>query len=47
MKILLAVDSSKPSLDAVDCLVRHADWYREKPAIELLTVADVPVLVVR
>ncbi len=38
MKILLAVDGSKQSLDAVDCLIEHADWYREKPAVELLTV---------
>ena len=38
MKILLAVDGSKYSLDAVDCLVEHADWYRESPAVELLTV---------
>ena len=29
MKILLAVDGSKPSLDAVDCLIEHADWYRD------------------
>jgi nucleotide-binding universal stress UspA family protein len=38
MKILLAVDGSKYSLDAVDNLIEHADWYREKPAVELLTV---------
>jgi nucleotide-binding universal stress UspA family protein len=38
MKILLAVDGSKHSLRAVDCLIAHADWYREKPAVELLTV---------
>lgn len=38
MKILLAVDGSKYSLDAVNCLVEHADWYREKPTVELLTV---------
>ena len=38
MKILLAVDGSKPSLDAVDCLIEHADWYREKPQVELITV---------
>ncbi len=38
MKILLAVDGSKNSLDAVDCLIEHADWYREKPGVELLTV---------
>jgi nucleotide-binding universal stress UspA family protein len=38
MKILLAVDGSKPALDAVDCLIKHADWYREKPAVDLVTV---------
>jgi nucleotide-binding universal stress UspA family protein len=38
LKILLAVDGSKSSLDAVDSLVRHAGWYREKPVVELLTV---------
>ena len=38
MKILLAVDGSKSALDAVDCLIEHADWYREKPAVELVTV---------
>ena len=38
MKILLAVDGSKHSLAAVDCLIEHADWYREKPVVELVTV---------
>jgi nucleotide-binding universal stress UspA family protein len=38
MKILLAVDGSKASLEAVDCLIGHAGWYREKPSVELLTV---------
>jgi nucleotide-binding universal stress UspA family protein len=38
MKILLAVDGSKPSLDAVQCLIDHAGWYAEKPKVELLTV---------
>jgi nucleotide-binding universal stress UspA family protein len=38
MKILLAVDGSKPSLDAVDCLVEHADWYSTPPEVELVTV---------
>lgn len=38
MKILLAVDGSKFSLDAVDCLIEHADWYRGKPVVELVTV---------
>ena len=45
MKILLAVDGSKYALDAVDCLIEHANWYREKPVVELLTVhAPVPKL---
>ena len=38
MKILIAVDGSKPSLVAVQCLIDHADWYREKPRVELVTV---------
>lgn len=38
MKILLAVDGSKHSLKTVKCLIEHADWYGEKPAIELVTV---------
>jgi nucleotide-binding universal stress UspA family protein len=38
MKILLAVDGSKSSLDAVACLIEHADWYRERPQVELVTV---------
>jgi nucleotide-binding universal stress UspA family protein len=38
MKILLAVDGSKYSLDAADCLIKHADWYRQKPTVELVTV---------
>jgi nucleotide-binding universal stress UspA family protein len=38
MKILLAVDGSEHALSAVKLLVQHADWYREKPQVELLTV---------
>ena len=38
MKILLAVDGSAHSLDAVKCVIDHADWYREKPQVELVTV---------
>ena len=38
MKMLLAVDGSKPSLHSVDCLIKHADWYRDKPDVELLAV---------
>ena len=38
MKILLAVDGSKPSLKAVDALIAHAKWFREAPQVELVTV---------
>jgi len=38
MKILIAVDGSKNSLHAVQCLIDHAGWYRSKPEVELLTV---------
>ena len=38
MRILLAVDGSKGSLDAVQCLIDHADWYREAPEVHLVTV---------
>ena len=38
MKILVAVDGSKPSLKAVQTLIDHSDWYREQPQLELLSV---------
>jgi nucleotide-binding universal stress UspA family protein len=38
VKILVAVDGSKHSLDAVQCLIDHADWYRRKPQVLLVTV---------
>ncbi len=38
MKILVAVDGSKGSLQAVQLLVDHRDWYRERPDVELVTV---------
>jgi nucleotide-binding universal stress UspA family protein len=38
MKILIAVDGSKSSLVAVQCLIDHADWYQGKPKVELVTV---------
>jgi nucleotide-binding universal stress UspA family protein len=38
LKILLAVDGSKPSLKAVDALIAHSKWYREAPQVELVTV---------
>jgi nucleotide-binding universal stress UspA family protein len=45
MKILLAVDGSRHALAAVQCVIDHADWYKEKPSVELLTVhLPVPTL---
>jgi nucleotide-binding universal stress UspA family protein len=45
MKILIAVDGSSHSLAAVTSVIDHAGWYREKPAVELLTVhLPVPTL---
>ena len=38
MKILVAVDGSAHALDAVKCVIDHADWYRAKPEIELVHV---------
>jgi nucleotide-binding universal stress UspA family protein len=38
MRILVAVDGSKNSLHAVQCVIEHADWYRRKPDILLVTV---------
>jgi len=38
MRILVAVDGSKPSLKAVQMLIQHCDWYRETPQVELVTV---------
>jgi len=38
MRILIAVDGSKHSLDAVQCLIDHADWYRRRPEVILVTV---------
>jgi len=38
MKILVAVDGSKPSLKAVQLLIDHCDWYRQPPDVELLAV---------
>jgi nucleotide-binding universal stress UspA family protein len=40
MKILVAVDGSRTSLDAVDWLITHAKRYRRPPAVELLTVHE-------
>lgn len=38
MRILVAVDGSKPSLKAVQLLIDHCDWYRSRPEVELVTV---------
>ena len=38
MRILLAVDGSKNSLNAVQFLIDHLDWYRDTPQVELVTV---------
>ena len=38
MKILLAADGSKYSIDAAKFLITHMDWAREKPQVHLLYV---------
>ena len=38
MKILLAVDGSKNSLDAVSSLIEHAGWFKEPPTVCLAFV---------
>jgi len=38
MKILLAVDGSKNSLDAVTSLIKHANWFSDPPKVRLLYV---------
>lgn len=38
MKILLAVDGSKSSLKGVQCVIDHAEWYRQRPTVRLVTV---------
>jgi len=40
MKILVAVDGSKPSLDAVDWLIAHAKQFRAPLMVQLLTVHE-------
>lgn len=37
MKILLAVDGSKTSIDAVKFVIKHAHWFSEPPQLELVT----------
>jgi nucleotide-binding universal stress UspA family protein len=38
MRILVAVDGSKCSLQGVKNLIEHARWYRTKPRVELVNV---------
>lgn len=38
MKILVAIDGSAHSLDSVRFVIEHANWYREKPVLELVFV---------
>lgn len=38
MRILLAVDGSKHSLEAVQSLIDNVGWYRDRPEVELVTV---------
>jgi nucleotide-binding universal stress UspA family protein len=38
MKILMAVDGSKNSLDAVSSLIRHTGWFKEMPSVALVYV---------
>jgi|SRR5689334_12174485 len=38
MRILLAVDGSKHSLNAVQFLLEHSGWLRDKPELDLVTV---------
>ena len=38
MKILIAVDGSEHALAAVQCVIDHSSWYRDKPSVELVTV---------
>ena len=37
MKILLAVDGSETSIDAVKFAIKHAHWFRESPRLEVVT----------
>ena len=38
MRILVAVDGSKHSLNAVQYLIDHGQWLRDKPELDLVTV---------
>jgi len=45
MRILIAVDGSRHALAAVQWVIDHAGWYRQKPDVELVTVhLPVPTL---
>src|SRR5258706_10366224 len=37
MKMLLAVDGSKTSIDAVKFVIKHAHWFRERPQLEVVS----------
>ena len=37
MKILLAVDGSKTSIDAVKFVIKHAHWFSERPQLEVVS----------
>ena len=37
MKILLAVDGSRTSLDAVKFVIKHAHWFSERPQLEVVS----------
>jgi|SRR5579859_2104589 len=37
MKILLAVDGSKTSIDAVKFVIKHAHWFSEPPQLEVVS----------
>lgn len=37
MKILLAVDGSKTSIEAVKFVIKHAHWFREQPNLEVVS----------
>ena len=37
MKILLAVDGSQTSLDAVKFVIKHAHWFSERPQLEVVS----------
>jgi nucleotide-binding universal stress UspA family protein len=38
MRILIGVDGSRHSLDAVKLLIEHSDWFRQAPRVDLVAV---------